>query len=170
MSRLQGRSPTEARDIVDADEPGYRGGLSSVSRVMDRLQLPRTWPRKASPACSVAASPHATLVAAARDLADPVGGIAAHTSNGGGSQSTYQQPQKLPAAALDGVMGLAIALMQLVLGQIRMEAGAFWHAPVLQQLPAPPYHARTGGGRSSARSLPTLPSSTRSSSAWDAHA
>jgi transposase len=37
--------------FADLQEQGYRGGLSSVYRAMDRLQLPRTWPRKASPAC-----------------------------------------------------------------------------------------------------------------------
>jgi transposase len=37
--------------LADLQEQGYRGGLSSVYRAMDRLQLPRIWPRKASPAC-----------------------------------------------------------------------------------------------------------------------
>ena len=35
--------------------------------------------------------------------------------------------------------GVAIALMQLVLGQIRMEADAFRHAPVLQHCHMTPY-------------------------------
>src|SRR6478672_9201040 len=52
-------------------------------------------------------------VVAARDLADPVGGVAGHTRDGGGSQSTCQEPEELPMTAFDGVMGLAIARMQL---------------------------------------------------------
>jgi hypothetical protein len=39
--------------LADLQEQGDRGGLSSVSWTMDRLQLPRTWPRKPSPACPV---------------------------------------------------------------------------------------------------------------------
>ena len=78
-------------------------------------------------------------IVAARDLADPIGGIARHTRDGRGGQSACQEPEEVPAAALNGTMGPAIPLMQLVVGQIRMEADAFWLAPVLQQLPAPPY-------------------------------
>ena len=39
----------------------------------------------------------------------------------------------MPTTALDGVMSVAVPLMQLVVSQIRMEADASWHAPVLQQ-------------------------------------
>jgi transposase len=47
--------------LATLQEQGYRGGLSSVYRAMDRLQLPRTWPRKASPACP-APAPRKPLV------------------------------------------------------------------------------------------------------------
>jgi hypothetical protein len=87
----------------------------------------------------VAHSVGSSLVVAARDPADPIGGVAPHPRNGGSGQPTRQQPEEVPAAALDGIVGLAIALIQFVLGQIRMEADAFWHAPVLQQNPATPY-------------------------------
>ena len=40
-----------AQLFAELQEQGYRGGLSSVYRALNRLQLPRTWPRKASPAC-----------------------------------------------------------------------------------------------------------------------
>ena len=40
-----------AQLFADLQEQGYRGGLSSVYRALNRLQLPRTYPRKASPAC-----------------------------------------------------------------------------------------------------------------------
>ena len=40
-----------AQLFADLQEQGYRGGLSSVYRALNRLQLPRTYPRKVSPAC-----------------------------------------------------------------------------------------------------------------------
>jgi hypothetical protein len=79
------------------------------------------------------------LIVAAGDLADPVGGIARHRRNCGRREAAAEQPQKVPAAALDGIIRPAIPLMELWFGQVWMEADAFWHAPVLQQLPAPPY-------------------------------
>jgi hypothetical protein len=71
---------------------------------------------------------------AARDLADPIRGVPRHARNGGGGQSTRQEPQKLPAATLDGAKALAIALMQFEVGQIGMEAdrdggGCVWACP-----------------------------------------
>ena len=73
----------------------------------------------------VAHTVRSSPVVAARDLANPVGGVARHARNGGGGQPARQQPEKVPATALDGVMGMAIALMQVVVGQIGMEADAF---------------------------------------------
>jgi transposase len=35
--------------LADLHEQGYRGSLSSLYRAMDRLHLPRTWPRQESP-------------------------------------------------------------------------------------------------------------------------
>jgi hypothetical protein len=72
-------------------------------------------------------------VIAARDLANPVGRIAGHSRDGGSGESTRQQPQKLPTTTLDGIIGPPIAFVQLVVGQIGLEADASWHAPVLQQ-------------------------------------
>src|SRR6476646_8699858 len=94
-------------------------------------------------------------VVAARDLADPVRRVASHSCDGRGSHSTRQQPQKLPVAALDGVRGLAIALVQGVFAQIGGEADASWHAPVLQQSRVTRYKAgrAPGGARCAPYSL-----------------
>src|SRR6185437_6801011 len=78
-------------------------------------------------------------VIAARDLANPIRRVAGHTRDGSGSQSTRQEPEEVPTTALDGVMGLAIPLMQFEVGQIWLEADASWHAPVLQQSRVTPY-------------------------------
>jgi hypothetical protein len=75
-----------------------------------------------------------------RNLTDPISGVAGHACNGGGGQPARQEPQKVPAAALDRVMGLAVPLMQLVASQIWVEDDASWHAPVLQQFRVTRYH------------------------------
>ena len=46
-----------------------------------------------------------TPVVAARDLADPVGGIAREVGNGFGGEAARQEPQELPVTALDWILG-----------------------------------------------------------------
>ena len=73
-------------------------------------------------------APPAPSVVAACDLANPIGGVARHSRNGGGGQSTRQQPYELPVPALDRVMGGAIPFMEFVVSQIRTKVNASWHA------------------------------------------
>jgi transposase len=47
--------------FADLHEQGYRGGLSSVYRAMNRLHLPRTWPRREAPK-RPSPSPHTPLL------------------------------------------------------------------------------------------------------------
>jgi hypothetical protein len=79
-------------------------------------------------------------VVAARDLADPIRGVARYSRDGRGGESTRQEPEEVPATTLDGVISLAVPLMQFVVSQIRLEADAFGHAPVLQHFPVTRYH------------------------------
>lgn len=65
-----------------------------------------------------------------------IGGVPRHSRNGRGGQSTRQEPQKVPATALDGVLGVAIPLMEFMVGEVGNEVDTFWHASVLQHLPA----------------------------------
>ncbi len=58
----------------------------------------------------------AITVVAAGDLADPVGRVARHCCHGGGCPAARQEPEEVPAAALDGVAGLTVARFQLVVG------------------------------------------------------
>src|SRR5215831_15243290 len=89
----------------------------------------------------VAHTVRSSRVVAARDLANPIGGIAGHMRDGGRGESTRQEPEEVPSTAFDGVMGLAIPLMQLVVSQVGMEVDVSWHAPVLQQLRVTWYQA-----------------------------
>jgi hypothetical protein len=93
-------------------------------------------PRTALVAHTVGSS----AIVATRDLADPVRRVAGHSCDGGGGQATRQQPVEMPAAALDGIVSMAVVLMQFVVGQIGLEADAFWHAQVLQQSRVTRYH------------------------------
>jgi hypothetical protein len=42
-------------------------------------------------------------------LVNPIGGVARHARNGRGGQSTRQEPEGLPTAVLDGIVGVATA-------------------------------------------------------------
>ena len=44
-------------------------------------------------------------------------------------------------AALDRIMCPAVTGIEFVVGQMGCEVDASWHAPVLQQLAATPYHS-----------------------------
>src|SRR5262249_39576048 len=62
------------------------------------------------------------------DLADPVRRVAGHSCDGRGGQSTRQQPKKPPVATLDWIVSPATALLEVMFGQIGLEAEASWHA------------------------------------------
>jgi hypothetical protein len=81
-------------------------------------------------------------VVAARHLANPIGQVPGHPRNGGCRQPASQQPEKVPATALDGIMGEALPFMEFADSQMRMKVDTSWHAPVLQQSPATPYQIR----------------------------
>jgi hypothetical protein len=74
-------------------------------------------------------------VVAARELANPLRAVPRHPRDGGSGQPACQEPQELPAAALDGVVREAIPLLQLVGGQRGMEADTLGHVSVFHQLP-----------------------------------
>lgn len=67
------------------------------------------------------------------DLANPICRIAGHGGYSARRQSTAQQPQNVPAAALNRVAGVPIPAMKFVVGQMGFEMDASWHACVLQQ-------------------------------------
>jgi hypothetical protein len=53
-------------------------------------------------------------VVATRDLADPVGGISGEAGNGFGGEATRQEPEEVPAAALDWILGSAVPSSQFI--------------------------------------------------------
>jgi hypothetical protein len=90
----------------------------------------------------VAPVPHAVgavSVVTPGDLANPIRRIARHGGHGGRRQAAGQQPEEVPRAALDQIIGSTIALLEFVVGQVGFEVDASWHAPVLQQPAATPY-------------------------------
>jgi hypothetical protein len=72
-------------------------------------------------------------VFATGNLADPVCGVPCRRCHGSRRQPTRQQAEKVPPTALDGVMGVSIALMEVMFAQIGLEADVSWHAPVLSE-------------------------------------
>jgi hypothetical protein len=115
----------------------------AARRASDALADPRGYgpaaPAVSCPAAPVADAVWPVTVVTAHDLADPVSRVAGHGRGGAGGQASCQKPQDVPAAALDWFVGVAISLVQLVVGQVGFEVDASWHALVLQRCCATPY-------------------------------
>jgi hypothetical protein len=73
------------------------------------------------------------LIIAAGDLADPVGEIARHRRNCGRREAAAEQPQKVPAAALDRIAGASITTCQFLSCEMGLEANTSCHPHVLQR-------------------------------------
>lgn len=67
------------------------------------------------------------------DQSHPVGSIARHSGHSGRRHNAGQQPKEVPMAALDGISGAPIVAMELIVSQVRFEAGASWHTLVPQR-------------------------------------
>ena len=62
-----------------------------------------------------------TRVVAARDLADPVGGVARDVGNGFGGEATRQEPEEVPVTALHWILGTPKTTSEFSRAQVRCE-------------------------------------------------
>jgi hypothetical protein len=60
-------------------------------------------------------------IVAARDLADPVGGIAREVGNGFGGEAARQEPEELPVTALDRILRPAVPNTEFIWAQVGFE-------------------------------------------------
>jgi hypothetical protein len=58
---------------------------------------------------------------------------AANGNHGGCRHAASQQPEEVPAAALDRIMYAAIAVVEFVVTQVGCQVDVSWQAPALQQ-------------------------------------
>ncbi len=68
------------------------------------------------------------LVVAPGDPADPVSGIAGDTGNHRGCESTGQEPEEVPAAALDWILRGSVSSCEFVSAQMGFEVDMSCHA------------------------------------------
>jgi hypothetical protein len=73
------------------------------------------------------------------DLANPIRGVACDPRDRRGRETTGEQLQEVPAAALDRIAGAAVVRIEVVLGEMWGEMDVSWHAAVLQRSGATPY-------------------------------
>ncbi len=73
------------------------------------------------------------VVVAARDLPDPVRGVARHLGHYVRRVALRQQPEELPVTALHPLTRAAVALLQFVHTQFRRKLDASCHASILHQ-------------------------------------
>jgi len=73
------------------------------------------------------------VVEAARNLPDPVRGVARHLGDCVGRVALRQEPEELPVTALHPLTGAAVALLEFVYTQVRRKLDASCHASILHQ-------------------------------------
>jgi hypothetical protein len=78
----------------------------------------------------------------AGQVADPEGRVAGNSGNRRGREAKAQEPEKVPAAPLNGISSRAVVEFELADSEVRSKVDVSCHPHVLQRYRAPAYECR----------------------------